>query len=612
MNYHKPLDWSLVIPLYTVVIIGALLLYGYSFPSSNLYTDFPFIRVLLDRELYINDFYVQEFLKFTPRFYYQHLLALTTHFNLSLASAYFIYYILSFSSFLLGCFAIGNRWGKSTLAGGVLAFLALKAVDGTIGYTGIFRTEPIPAIFAMGVSIWGLYFCLGKRWILGYFLFGLACLLQFLVGVLPGVLFFPVLLRDFFKHHQLKRLILPLIILGIFASLIYFPMVATGATSTEHLTSSEFVYWYGYVRHPHHIIPSSFPLQNKITFIAFTLGGIFCIYHSQILNKTQKTDFYLIIATSFLLLFIGYIFVEKIPISAIAKLQLSRTTPFIKLLTICVISLVVTEYYRKNNLTICFLCIFTPIIRNGSLLFCFFVFLLVLFQSTSYFRITQIKFLSWMTLGGLLSLVAFYPPANSLNEVFNRIFGTLLLLGVLLLPFWIENHLLAWSKFKTRMIVWGLALLTSIYFILGLLNLLPRQLLSLRVRQIPKNQLAEDFRDRTPKDTLILVPPSQDKFRAESERSVVFNFKSFPFTEAGTKQWATYYKLLIEPSNGRGAKWRSLDSRYRELSEDELIAMARKTGANYVLTHLDWHPDVANPVIGQNGKWVIYQVNAKE
>ncbi|MGK7937614.1 MAG: DUF6798 domain-containing protein [Xenococcaceae cyanobacterium] len=606
MISSQKVDFRVTIALYIVVIVYSLIIYGYSFLSSNIFSHIPYIRALLDPELYTQDFYVREFLQFTPRYYYQHLIALTTKAGLSIPLTYFLYYVVAFSSFIVGLYTLGKKFGKSSLSGAVLAFLVLTGVEGTVGYTSIFRNEPTPATFAMGLSIWGIYFCFCQRWIVGYFLFGLACLLQFLVGFLPGLLFAPILLLNSLKNHNLKLLILPLGTLGIVASLVVVPMVMTGNTSSDSLSNANFIYWYGYVRNPHHIILSTFPVQNWRSFIFLTLGGILCIKSSSLLHKDEKLNFLLIIFTTYFALCLGYIFVEIYPFSFMAKLQLARTTPFVQLIILIVISVIFSEYYQQSNLAICMLLFISPVIKNGTILFFIVALGLVFLRSIDRLEITRSKLFCWITLTSLFLILALYPLPNSTWDIFNRIFQKVILFGVLSLPFLVENKFLFWPKI--RLTIWSLAVLSSSYFMMAIYNILPRQFPAVKIPQIPSSNLGLKFRDRSSKDALILVPPSQDRFRVYSERSVVFTFRGSPFTDRGIKEWSNRLKLIIDVPEKK-INWSKIDSKYRNLSDGQLTNIAKKHGANYILTNINWHAKIKGYPIAQEGKWIIYKIN---
>lgn len=435
--------------LYIFIVVASLIFYGYNFPSSNNLIEVPPVLALLDPELYKNDFFVRDMLKVTPRYYYQYLIYFTTKLGISLAWTYFVYYIISFSSLVMGLYSLGKKIGGSNLSGAILPFLALFSGDLTVGYVSIFRSEPIPAIFAMGLTIWGIYFCFCKRWIFGYFFFGLACVLQFLIGLLPGALLIPALIIDTKRNGNFRNFVLSLFTFAVFICLTYVPMVVTNDSGVKIISNLDFVYLYGYIRHPHHIILSSFPEKNWRNFIFFVLGGICCIFKTRSLKSETKLNLLLIITSSLLALLLGYIFVEIYPSSLFAKLQLARTTPFAELTILIALSVLIQEQYYLGNIAISLLLLITPIVNNGAILFFVVVVSLFFLTNKNYLSFIRSKIIVFITIILSILLIAFNPPTSSPIDASNRLVWKLIPLLIFTLPFILEKFFSDNNKLKS-------------------------------------------------------------------------------------------------------------------------------------------------------------------
>ncbi len=616
-SYSKT-NWLLKSFLYAFIIAIALLIYGYHFPSSNNLIEIPPVLALINPELYKNDYYVRELLQITPRYYYQYLIYLTTaKLGLDLYFTYFLYYVIAFSSFIVGVYALGKRFGQSQLAASVLVFLAFSSFGGTVGYVSLFRAEPIPAVLAMGLTIWGFYFGFIQRWKTSYLFFGLACLVQFLIGVLPGLLMMPLLIVDAKKNNNFAKIIPPLFILGIFAFSIYLPMKISGNTSSGLISNQEFIYLYGYLRHPHHIIPSHFPIQNWRSFIFLMASGVLCIKSSDSLHSEDKQRLLIVILTSLFTLLIGYIFVEIYPVALIAKLQLARTTPFAQLMIIIAISVLIKEHYRQKNLAICILLLVTLINKNGTILLFLVTLGLVVLKKINKLRLLRSRLITGIIILSSLLFLALYPSPASPTVAFNRIVLKIILFLVLAFPFFIEEFEQLGRLIKTM--VYPLAIVSWMFLMLGLLGSLPENLSKFVQSQIsgtrsqvtPKDQvtrLALRFREQSEEDALILTPPSLTKFRFYSQRSTVYTFYSFPYTDRGVQEWANRLEAIlgkIQPPLSH----RNLDMLYRNRSSFELVKAARQFGANYVLTRSDWHSNLEK-IVDREGKWVIYKITS--
>ncbi len=194
----------------------------------------PPIQFMLNPELYKNDYYVQEMVKFNPRYYYYYIIYLLANLGTSIPLAHFIYQFLAFGSFILACYAIINIYTNSKLPAAAMAFLCIAASFTDVGNTLIFSTKSVPSTFAMGFAIWGIYFSLRQKWLTGYLFFGLGCLLQFLVGLLPGLMMVPVLVIESVRQRNFKTLILAIALLAAMASIVYVPMLLTGTTRHSH------------------------------------------------------------------------------------------------------------------------------------------------------------------------------------------------------------------------------------------------------------------------------------------------------------------------------------------------------------------------------------------
>ncbi|MGD1854080.1 MAG: hypothetical protein ACFB2W_07490 [Leptolyngbyaceae cyanobacterium] len=107
----------------------ALIAFGYRFPTSNTLIELPPILSILKPGIYTHDYYVQDALQITPRYYYQYLIFFIIKAIKSLPLAYFLAYLAAFSSYLLGLYSIGLFFGRSRLAAASLCFLGLTVVD---------------------------------------------------------------------------------------------------------------------------------------------------------------------------------------------------------------------------------------------------------------------------------------------------------------------------------------------------------------------------------------------------------------------------------------------------------------------------------------------------
>ncbi|MEL6128836.1 MAG: DUF6798 domain-containing protein [Cyanobacteria bacterium J06633_23] len=584
--------------------LSGLVAYGYNFSKENVFNQLPAVMALLDPTLYSQDFYVQEMLRFTPRSYYYYLLALPAKLGLSLPLVCFLYFAIAFTGFSLGLYAMGRALGNSTLTAAVLAFLGLAVVDGTVGFTDLFRRTPNPSVFAIAIATWGIYFCLRQQWTRGYGLFGITCLLQFLIGLLPGLLFTPALFI-----HSLKRprqFAWAWGALMVLAGMVYAPMLLSGSTSSDLLSGEQFIWLYGYVRHPHHIIFSAFSTNSWWRFGHFTLAGLLCLYGSQQLKPVHKMTLASAMVTGCGLLVLGYGFVEIYPIATVAKLQFARTTPFILLMALTAIAVYASEHYHRGHRALGLILIATPVIDNlGGLITLVVVALTLIKPGTDAFwqRVNQKSWaLPWLAYGlflAVLTITYSYHLALFLSFAY---------------PF-LREEFPAQAR-RLRLAACGVTAICGLFVALHLGGVVSHRSLGLVHRAIkfaplvdhPLKQLAVNARDATSIDALVLVPPSDRMFRFYSQRSAVVSFKAFPFTDAGIVTWQERMEAMLGELPAEIEE--KLDGLFMQRTGAELGAIAANYNATHILTRQDWHPDIpGSTVIDQQEGWVLWAVN---
>ncbi|MEM1240715.1 MAG: DUF6798 domain-containing protein [Cyanobacteria bacterium P01_H01_bin.26] len=606
MTYAKtpsPPSWLVQLAM----ALSGMVAYGYNFSKENVFNQLPNVMALLDPTLYRQDFYVQEMLQFTPRSYYYYVLALPAKLGLSLPMVCFLYFAIAFASFSLGLYAIGRTLGQSKLSAGVLAFLGLAVVDGTVGTNDLFRRTPNPGVYAIAIAIWGIYFCLQQRWTRGYVLFGISCLLQFLVGLLPGLLFTPALLIHSLIAKRPRQIVWAWGILILLAGMVYAPMVLSGNTSSDLLSGEQFVWLYGYVRHPHHIIFSAFSNNSWWRFVHFTLAGLLCVYGSQQLKPLHKMTLASVMVTGCGLLVIGYGLVEIYPVATVAKLQFARTTPFILLMALTAIAVYASEYYHRGHWLLALCLMVAPVIDNAGGLIALILVGLSLFkpgpkqlwQSGSQRFSTAFWLLHALFLIGLTATYT-YHLALFLSFVY---------------PFLLDEFPTASKKIRLAgcVTIAVCALFVSLHMggviVHRSLGPVHRAIKLFPLVDHPVKKLATGFGQSSSKDALVLVPPADRMFRYYSQRSIVVSFKSFPFTDAGIVTWEERLENMVGELPGSAED--KLDPIFAQRTGAEIGAIAAQYGATHILTRQDWHADIpGGTAIDQQEDWVLWAVDS--
>jgi hypothetical protein len=638
INIRKKYHWSFILALIIFVLISSLIARGYIFPGGNHYTHVPQIKAMLNPDLYKNDYYVQEMLKFTPRYYYQYLIYLLSKIS-NIPTAYFVYYLLAFSSFLTALFTLAKSSKNTLLVGGIVSFFGLTSYT-LIGYLEIFPTKPVPATFAMSIAVWGIYFTLQKKWIIAYLFFGIASLLQFLVGILPGLMVLPIMFIDRWQNRDQMRFwqkgcIALTLFFGI-ASFVYLPMILGDTGDGLKFSNNEFVFIYGWVRNPHHIIPSFWQWQNWLDLIFFMLAGMITFHNishdfnniiinnqgsSKTTTNTIKLAGLIIVITSIIALIIGTIFVEVYPLSFISKLQLARTVPFAQLIIFLAVAMQVDQLYQRGYLCLGLMLVILLNLPGAGI--SFLVIAIGIYAVTNFPQVQQFfkglnpqffKYFIWLVNVILLIVALVIQRPDGLSQ-FERVINGPILLVILLYPFMITN--IKSSRQIKYVITYFLAIISSLFLILGLANKLPAPLLKVFKQQVDTyhiptddvTKLALQFKEISDQDSLILIPPFVSQFQFFAERSTIINFKHFPQTTAGIREWRKRMEAVFGvPLNAQLATG-AMEILFAQQTGDNLVKVAHQYQADYILTRTDWHPNIQGKIVAQSGLWAIYQIS---
>ena len=151
----------------------------------------------------------------------------------------------------------------------------------------------------------------------------------------------------------------------------------------------------------------------------------------------------------------------------------------------------------------------------------------------------------------------------------------------------------------------GLIVLTSGVLLIGLGGLLPDRLDALFAKKVTVSgvwrddvgRLARRFRHEPAGDALVLTPPFVQHFRLYSRKSVVVDFKAFPFTDRGIKEWSA----RMEAVEG-----------YCSRLPAYLADVARRYGAAYILSRHDCHPVLPGVKVDQEGAWAVWKLDRAE
>lgn len=579
------------------ITAAAWVLRGYVWPTlSNVEVDV--LRALIEPSLFLRDFSVQASLGFTPRYYYNALILAPARAGLPLEWVFALWQLVALATLLSGVRALARTLGLGEVAGAILIVWLLTVSVGTLGAIYFYTHAPVPAVWAGALVAWGAAWAWRGRWTAAYAFFGAAALLQILVGFYAGVLALPALLAT--QRWNSWRALGPWL-LGL--ALVYGPMRLTGGTGAGVMDGASFVSLYAQLRHPHHLVPSTWSWAVWVQVIAFYAGAWWFLRRTS--TGRPGAEQTLLVATLGLMvgaISLNYLFVEVHPLAFIAKLQPARITPLGQgIVLVLLATRVQAQVARRDWLGTVILCLIPFSAVPGFLL----LLAAVLLPGAADKPETN-----WTKIVLALAVVlAFQPLDPSLPARGLRYGLWASLFGLQLLP----------ARLGQRpMMLASLAILAvagaTICAVGSQRPDWPASLaarFTINARPVdPPGMLGQRFGVHSAKAALVLAPPTDEpwSFKLHARRALVVDNKSSPFTERGLQEWRDRMEQVMgipfTPDVDPIAAWRGH-------SPEVVRALAERYGAQYVLTRDDWHAALPGRKIDQEAGWSLWELPGK-
>ncbi|NND71910.1 MAG: hypothetical protein HKN43_10050 [Rhodothermales bacterium] len=165
------------------------------------------------------------------------------------------------------------------------------------------------------------------------------------------------------------------------------------------------------------------------------------------------------------------------------------------------------------------------------------------------------------------------------------------------------------NRFATLCAITGITLIALQAF------LTPRTLLPGRARVVDGMASLERWVQReTPTSSVFLIPPSNSRFRISTNRSIVINFKAFPFQDDAILEWRKRMEAIAGPiprTGDTGERLGAMDAAYEALSPQALIDLQHEYNVGYVVRKfpLDRTDQRFELSFVSHDGWRVYRIN---
>lgn len=314
---------------------------NYHFGDLNQVEHLPHIYVKIDKHYLERDFYTSYAKHINPRYYYSLLLAKISKY----IPVKWIFYLLTlFSNFMI--LAITYYISKILTSNYLLSYLVLLILilfnEPNIGKaTMILDSYLTPQLMAISLVLISFVTSLKRKyWTSSLFLI----LSIFIHPTIAILMLLPTLISIMFNKIKLQYILF--LFFTVFL-VTYFAFIRNSVTNI--INDKTYIYLLAYFRHPHHYIPSSFPIRDYYIFILLEILYGITLWHliKLKINCTVYKIFFITNIYCLFLMFIGYLFVEIIPVKQIVQLQVFRIVFYIRWTSIITITITLYEFTKQ-------------------------------------------------------------------------------------------------------------------------------------------------------------------------------------------------------------------------------------------------------------------------
>ncbi len=559
--------------LAVLLAIAGTIVTGYRFGDSNHGVTIPILKRLMDRTLYPGDVMVATAEKFPTVFY--HALAFVLPSTDSIPAAFFVLYVIAIAATLAGAYRIG-RWAGGPWAG---LLCLLFAVPVRIGLAGeaLYRVAFSHSHLASALTIWAIVWFLEGRRALPLLVLSLGAYNHLLYSVYVLVPMTLVVLWEGWEPRDRRRTGVLLAVAAVpLVPLVIWTLSRGGPMTPEWLSLLR-------LRSAHHSFPSFF--GNDLPDAAALLA--LAVLAASRAPEDRKRLFALFLTGTALQFVLGTMFTEYWPVKAVLQYQPHRVWRFLVLLLRALAAAGVVEGYRGGGLSR------VAAVATGVILFLpglEGLLPLAVFAQSAVGRPAAAPWARLLAVGIVASLSGWddRPVVDTLiNENIRLLMHPLVLAAAAL------GMMVAVARDATPR---ARQLLTATAAALTLAFLLPYAYRVARVRwESGAWRAAQNWvRENTPRDAVLLTPPREAGFRVFSEHTIVGEWKDGTqqyFDDAFVREW--------------GARMEVLGDEYARLPDEQLLALARRFGARYIVAPRRNRPR-ALPRVYENGSFEIY------
>ena len=324
------------------VLAGALLCYylrfGYDYAHSDQDEFIPYLLHRLDPALFAKDWLVHiQSTEFSVRTYFVWLVQAFS----AIMPVWLAILILYAVCWLCIAWAVWKiAWYLTTdrlVASGAVFVTLVATTVWTLGDNDLVHGMLVPSMAGWALGGLALYLFLKSRPFAAAALLGINCWMHALVGLqLAALLCIVQLLAWRERERPLRSLVAFCLVFAACAlptlGPIFYQQVFT--TTSQEADPSLF-YILAEFRNPHHYLPGSFHAKRLLGFALIAGTGLAALAWRPVRQQLHHTKFLVRILVAIALFCItGWVFTEIVPVLAIAKLQLFKTTVLAKALLI--------------------------------------------------------------------------------------------------------------------------------------------------------------------------------------------------------------------------------------------------------------------------------------